>query len=622
MKRRSLEARLCLLITGLLFAVLLAVGHQQMVGQQTALIEEKIDNYESVSNALALMYAPLAQRNDQSLCREFASRFMKADRDISYLVITDAEGRVMFSDTRDRASTQYKGFMGKQIGRLLSLVRQPQSPPSQEFRRIRIPVMVGPGRRGTVAVGFASRSVDAALEEMRSKLILAFALALIAGILGAVSVAKAIVRPIGRLILVAKAVTSGDLDVRVPVSSRDEIGELGDTFNRMIQALKESRDSLIERANTDSLTNLYNHRYFQERLGAELSRSERYGRSLSMIMLDIDHFKTLNDTQGHPVGDEALKELANLLVSQVRDIDVVARYGGEEFALILPETQAPQAMVVAERARRAVARHRFAGKDGDTVRLTISLGVAEYPVHSREREGLIMAADLAMYEAKSMGSNRSVTFSSDIRAEKNPDPYKLYLLLSATDAATVEAIAAAVDAKSDRYPGFSRAVMLHAVAIAQELGMSEEEQNDMRIASLLHDIGKLGISHAILNKKGELTDAERQAIRTHPTLGHSIVQKSPNLKSMLPGILYHHEWWDGNGYPHCLKGEEIPLIARIISVVDAYHAMMTERPHAGARSVDDAKAELKRCSGTQFDPKIVDVFSSILEREEAQAKAA
>lgn len=158
--------------------------------------------------------------------------------------------------------------------------------------------------------------------------------------------------------------------------------------------------------------------------------------------------------------------------------------------------------------------------------------------------------------------------------------------------------------------------MQDAVALAKVLGLSEQEQNDVKIASLLHDVGKLGISASVLRKEGELTDEERRIIRSHPTLGFAIVQKSPHLKSMLPGILYHHEAWDGSGYPNCLKGEEIPLIARIIAIVDAYHAMMSDRPHGRKMTSEEAKAELRSCAGTRFDPKLVEMFINMLNQRE------
>jgi len=621
-KRSSLESRLCFLISALLFVLLLAVCRIQMTAQRTALIEAKVDKYQSLSKALSQTYTLLAQKEHGDLYRKIAARFMAADPDISHVIVSDANGRVLFAKKRESAPNKPRRIIDVKATGQAALIHLLNLPGEQEFKRIRIPAMVGPDKRGTITIRFGSRSVDAAVKEMAARLICTFALASLVGLLVAMCLGRAFSYPLKRLIVATKSVETGDFEISVPASFGGEMQDLAEAFNEMVAALKESRDKLIERANTDSLTSLYNHRYFHERLRSELRRAERYGRPLSVVMLDIDHFKTLNDTHGHPVGDMVLADLAKILLGGVRkDIDIVARYGGEEFALILPETEAPNAMICAEHLRAAVEQYRFVGKDGEAIPVTISLGVAQYPIHSSEREGLIMAADLAMYQSKSTGRNRATTFSNDSRADKNADPYKLYLLLQATDMSTIEAMAAAVDAKGRRYPGFSKAVMIHAVALAEKLGLSAREQDDVRIASLLHDIGKLGISDAVLNKREPLTEEEFEIIRSHPSIGYAIIQRSSHLQSMLPGILYHHEWWDGKGYPNGLKGEDIPLIARIIAVADSYHAMMTERPHCGARMPEDAKAELRLCAGTQFDPAVVDVFLSILE-EEAVRQAA
>ena len=622
MKRRSsLESRLCLLVMGLLFALLLAVGHVQMTGQREALMEEKTEKFESLSKVLALAYTPMTRKADWVLYREFTRRFMDTDKDIAYVIITDSHGKVLFADSRELTPHLYRNCIGEQADRIMGLIGG-LGGSTPETMRVNVPALVD-GRRGMITVAFGSRSLASAAEIMQTRLLCTFALAFLAGLLGSILLAKAITCPLKKLITAARAVEAGDLTVSVQVASRDEIGELADSFNKMVAAQKQSTEKLIERANMDSLTGLYNHRYFQERVRSEIKRAERYDRPMAVIMMDIDHFKNLNDTHGHPVGDAVLQELAAVLYDEARrDIDIITRYGGEEFAVVLPETELEGARAVAERIRLGVQRHVFEGKDGETIPVTVSLGIAQYPIHSAEPEGLIMAADLAMYQSKSMGRNMTTAFSRDIKSDKGNDPYKLYLLLHATDMSTIEAMAAAVDAKSQRPPGFSKELVAHSVALAQQLGMSEDEQNDVRIATLLHDIGKLGISEAILGKKDELTGEELAVIRTHPVLGHAIIQKSPHLKSMVPGILSHHEWWDGNGYPEGLAGEKIPRIARIISVVDAYYAMISKRPHRNRMTAEEAAAEVQRYSGTQFDPEVVDTFIGMLGLEQSELEHA
>lgn len=621
--RFSLESKICILVGALLFALLFAVGYVQMNRYRSDLLAEKVEEYQGLSSMLALTYGPWSSKADLSQYHEFTTRFIESDPDISYIVISDSNGKVLFANTRKHDIKQNRGFVGRQISRVLGVVRWLGRRDSARSTIQRVPAMVRPGERGTITVGFDSHSVDAAMDGLQSYLLYTFAIAMLLGFIGAILIAKAITMPMRQLIGAARQVADGDLDIQVPSAPNDEVGELVDTFNGMVVSLRIGRDKLIERANTDSLTGLHNHRYFQERLRSELKRATRYDRPLSVIMVDIDDFKVMNDTHGHPVGDAILQGVSEILLAGARrDIDVVCRYGGEEFAIIVPETNSVDAVMVAERIRENVAAFAFAGKDGVEVSTTISLGVAEYPVHSSEREGLIMAADLALYQSKSLGKNRTTVFSNDTRVDKDRDPYKLYLLVNATDMSTIEAMAAAVDAKGRRSPEFSRAVVDHAVEIARELGMSEPEQRDVRIASLLRDIGKLGVAADVLNKHEPLTDEEIAMVKSHTTLGYSVVQKSPQLKSMLPGILYHHERWDGAGYPKGLKGEEIPLIARIVAVTDAYHAMLTKRPHSNPRSLEDAKAELLRGAGSQFDPQIVDLFVGILEQEGARSKAA
>ncbi|MHB0911974.1 MAG: diguanylate cyclase [Armatimonadota bacterium] len=588
----------------------------QLTAQRSLLMEEKQDKYESLSNALALAYASLSGQSDNKLYGELTTKLMGSDRDISYVVISDSQDRVLFMRTRD---AKVSGTNAKDLTESL---RRLNASGESAFKKVRIPAMVGLREKGSITVGFGAGSVNAAIDEMQTQLLATFAAAFIVGILGSVLLARATVHPINQLIEASHKVAEGDLETSVSISLNDEIGELGKTFNYMVTALKESQDKLIQRANTDSLTDLYNHRYFQERLATEIRRSARYERPLSVIMLDIDHFKSLNDAHGHPFGDEVLCQVAAILRGESRDIDIVARYGGEEFAIVLPETDLDEGLAMAERLRIAVQRHCFTERDGSSVPVTISLGVADYPAQSTEREGLIMAADLAMYESKSMGRNRVTAFSRDMRRATTADPYKLYLMLHAKDMSTVEAIAAVVDAKSERYSGSSREITRHCLLLGQELGLSERELQDLRIASLLRDIGKLGISASVLSKSEPLTEEETEIVRSHPSLGYTIVQKSAHLKSMLPGILHHHEHWDGSGYPNGLTGEEIPLIARIVGVVDAFHAMLTERPHCKASTMDRAKEELQRCAGTQFDPKLTEILLAIVEHEESESQAA
>lgn len=622
MKTHSLETKLCVLIAGLFFALLLLIGRVQMNAEQNILVSERIERYQNLSAALGTAYEQLAETSDRSLYQGMTAKLMKADPDIGYVAIAGADKRVLFVDARHSSTSESASLEGKSIDTTVRLLSKTGNKRETEYTPVVMPALVGHGRHGTINIGLNKRSMNATIEELQSRFLAIFAVAFILAILGIIWLSKAVVSPVKELTSAVHSVMSGDLEVKVPVSSDDEIGELGAKFNQMVECLKDSHHKLVLKANTDSLTDLYNHRYFHERLTNEFSRAVRYRHPLSMIMIDIDHFKNLNDNFGHPFGDLVLQEVAKILVKESRDIDVVARYGGEEFAIILPETDIEDTMIVAERLRISIERNHFIAADDTEASVSISLGASQYPVHSAECEGLIMTADLAMYRSKSQGRNRATAFSSDMfsKTKESPqtaDPYKLYLLLHADDISTIEAMAAAVDAKSQRYQGFSRSVMKHCVEVGALLGLSEKEKSTLKVASLLYDIGKLGLSESILSKPEKLSPEEQCIIQTHPALGYDIIQKSVSLKPILPTVLHHHEAWDGTGYPNGIQGNDIPLLSRVIAVVDAYHAMTNDRPFAKANSKDDAISELNRCSGTQFDPTIVMKFIQVLHEEDA-----
>ena len=335
---------------------------------------------------------------------------------------------------------------------------------------------------------------------------------------------------------------------------------------------------------------------------------------MTVIVGDVDHFKDVNDRAGHHVGDAALQQVAALLRDGVRRIDVPARIGGEEFAVVLSDTDAEAAFVVAERLRCAV-RDAFADA---TVPITISFGIASHPAHAETAASLLRAADEALYGAKESGRNRTVLHSPALRG----------LVRDRRDARDVEAeryvvvvldLAEAVDVRFSGSARHSETVGRYSELMARELGLSEQHVGRVRLAGLLHDIGKVGVPDAILNKPGPLDEDERAVIARHPELGAEILEH-PSLADVQGWVAAHHERPDGTGYPHGLAGDALPLEARIVAVADAYEAMTSDRSYRDAIGHQRARDELERCAGTQFDATVVSAFLAVLDRESQRAE--
>ena len=376
------------------------------------------------------------------------------------------------------------------------------------------------------------------------------------------------------------------------------------------RTLNETNMRLRALATTDPLTGLANHRALIAALEHELARAYRYRHECSLLFLDIDHFKALNDSYGHAVGDSVLRDFASLLQQQIRETDVPGRWGGEEFLVILPETGEQEASLLSERARAAVAAHAFTMGGG--MSLTCSIGIATFPGDARERDGLVTCADQAMYAAKKLGRNQVRSAS---------DPATLALSKSDSEQGSredvalsgiVEALNALVEAH-DRYTGqHTRRVATLATRLALALGLDATEARMIGLAGRLHDIGKIGIPDAVLQKAERLNEQEHASMQGHTIVGAEIISHIPSLRTLIPVIRAHHERWDGQGYPDGLAGTAIPLGARIVAVADAYDAIVTERHYQPARDTSTALNELRRCAGTQFDPEITRAMEEML----------
>ncbi len=359
-----------------------------------------------------------------------------------------------------------------------------------------------------------------------------------------------------------------------------------------------------QRARVDEVTGLFNRRHFDERLKQEIDLRQRYGGTFSLILLDLDLFKAYNDVHGHEAGDKLLAEVGKIMQRSVRSTDLCFRYDGDEFAVLLPQTDSAAAFVVAERIRGKIAQEM----GNVDPRITASVGVATWPNDGVMPDGLLSAADKALYYAKKTGGDRTCIVSRILSAAVASMPE------TASDREALNviyALAATIEAK-DRYTyGHSRKVSNYAVALAERLNLPPEKVAVISTAALLHDIGKIGIPDDVLNRPGALDAQAWEMVRAHPKLSTTIVSHVLDLVSCVPAILHHHERWDGSGYPTGLKGENIPIEARILAIADAFDAMTSSRPYRGALSYQQAIQELKRCSGSQFDPQLVDAFLPI-----------
>jgi two-component system cell cycle response regulator len=377
------------------------------------------------------------------------------------------------------------------------------------------------------------------------------------------------------------------------------------------EELHSANNRLETQATTDPLTGLLNHRALLTILTKEVERAQRYQNACTLLFMDLDHFKALNDGYGHAAGDEVLMAFGQRLHQSVRGIDTVGRWGGEEFIAILPETTMKEAHVIAERIRATVGQQSFA--IGGGLYLTCSIGIASYPTHATDLNALINAADQAMYAAKRLGRNQYRSID---------DPVVQTVLTGESGESDregtalrgfVDALITMLESRDAALGSHSYEVATLVNRIALQLGVSSQEARMMHLAGQLHDIGKVGVPDAILYKPIPLTKKEWQQMRKHPEVGAEILTHIPALRPLAPAIRAHYEHWDGTGYPDQLRADAIPLAARVIAVADAYLTLTMESSNLmEARSSEEALMELQDAAGTQFDPAVVDALSTLL----------
>ena len=447
--------------------------------------------------------------------------------------------------------------------------------------------------------------------------------ALVAGALAAASVGMFV--GVGLAGLVARGwVTDLATATRSVVDGSSEALPAAGTFGPLASVATSIADiaselsSAKEAATTDRLTHVANRPTLLAFLFAEVERAARYGRPLSIAFVDIDHFKAVNDTYGHEVGDIVLQGVAQVFRDSTRQTDLVARYGGEEFVFVFPETTVDEATAVAEKVRLLVMKQRFEGAAAECV-VAVSIGIAGGHGQHLRVDQLLRDADAAMYSAKALGRNQTFVFA-EIDDDSARIPRSPISSAGRARAAEVGELArhaaeAALAAVVDPLPHYrgkpSSLIAAIAVRMARELDQPEKEVQRVRIASLLHDIGKVAIPEQIFEKPGPLTPEEWESVVQHPRIGQVIIEEVATVRDAGAIILHHHERFSGHGYPYGLRGTEIPLGARIVAIADAYDAMVHDRPYRGSIGHNAAIEELRRHAQLQFDPELVSLFCDL-----------
>lgn len=458
----------------------------------------------------------------------------------------------------------------------------------------------------------ADRSADLAFW----LLVASAALGVVTALVVSFWVARSIIGPLGQLEVTARRVSAGDLSARAPDRGPRELSHLGSVLNEMMSAIEKRTEDLRQayhhltdartQAATDPLTGLGNHRSFHQRLPEAAARAAANGMPLGVVMMDLDGFKGVNDSLGHLAGDQLLREVASSMIG-VTGVENAYRYGGDEFAVIVPDGGQRATLATAESLRQA-----FLSIDHPTAgRVNASFGVASLPESASTPEELVYRADMAMYLAKSSGKDRVASWG-EIDASSSGS--RLDYASSGRRPEIITSLCFALEAKDPSTRAHAERCARYSADLAAELGLNEKEIADLKVAALLHDIGKIVVPDHTLQKPGPLSPDEMEIMRHHPVHGASMLSQVSAAEGAVPLIRYHHEHFNGSGYPDGVAGDAIPIGARVLAVTDAFDAMTSDRPYRTAMSVGEAVAELRRCSGTQFDEVVVEAFVRVLGR--------
>ena len=402
---------------------------------------------------------------------------------------------------------------------------------------------------------------------------------------------------------------------------------------------KDLSAKVLMNTDTDALTGLNNHRKFQEKLASEIDKAQRTQTQTSIVIFDINNISQINKDFGAAKGDEIIKLVADKIKQGIRSNDSAARYGGDEVAIILPETNSAEAKYLAEYLTYSLSCCLV----DDVGPIKVSVGIATYPNSTKDLEKLLILAEQAMFISKSKGYKNgmsTIVCSDDFDFWDDTALSSFALVIAKRHASiginfdeelvnkfhseeiinqghlieVVTSLASAIDAKDEYTKGHSSSVSRYSEALARALNLPEKDVERIKLGALLHDIGKIGIPENVLKKPSKLTDEEWEIMKQHPTIGaEKVLMPNESLHDLIPIVKYHHEHWDGSGYPEKLKGEDIPLAARIVSVADAYHALISDRPYRKGMSNEKACEILKVGAGIQWDKNLVREFINISE---------
>lgn len=366
---------------------------------------------------------------------------------------------------------------------------------------------------------------------------------------------------------------------------------------------------ILNRSNLDQRTGLYNHSYFESSLETSIDEARKNETPLTLAMIDIDDFKKYNDSFGHLKGDTLISFLGSLLKEETKDTPIIAsRYGGEEFTLLMPGYAIEEARSFVDRIRKKLNDTPFDGVEVFPHKcLSFSAGIAEYEIELYDKSQLVDYADKALYYAKKQGKNTVHTYGCNVEMEADIDlDQEIHYIEQQLNLFIYKDI--------DTFK-HSKRVYKYALDMSSQLGLEKDERRNFILGALIHDIGKLEIPWGVLNKKGKLTSEEWETVKQHVTWGKKIAMTDHRFKDLIPYIELHHERYDGKGYPHGLKGKEIPKLCRMLTVIDSFDAMTSERPYQKTKTFEEAIVELRDCSGTQFDPKLVELFISYIQMQ-------